>query len=402
MIRPLLRSFLLLPLLAGCDKPGGGGISTSVRDSAGIRLIENRGVDGLGSLGWQVGAAPQLDIGGEGSGPPLYRVTGATRLSDGRIAVATAGTELRIYGADGRVLSRVGRAGEGPGEFQSLFWVGALPGDSIATWDVRLSRLSVFSPTGEFVRAVSPRGSLGILPRPVGVLDDGRVVLMTGGGTGALDPSGKSVRRDSVTILVLGTAGEVSDSIGRFPGTEQIMLGSPQEGFLMRPLPFGKSTVASVQGDLIYVGTGDRFELSGYDPSVGLLALIRADRKPLPVTKEDIENYSRELVTIGGEGDAKSAQLQKRLLASAPYPKTMPVLTGIQADAEGNLWVQDPQKPGDEAGSLWTVFSPDGEARGTVQLPNGFNVKQIGRDFVLGIWLDENDVEHLQLYQLKK
>jgi hypothetical protein len=374
-----------------------------VRDSAGVRIIENRGVGGLGDLGWKVAEAPLLDVGGEGSGPPLYKVTGAARLSDGRIVVASAGTnEIRIYSPEGKLLSRVGRAGEGPGEFQSLFWVGTLPGDSIATWDVGLSRLSVFSPTGEFVRSTSPAGSLGILPRAVGVLDGGRVVLVTGSGAGSLDMSGKSVQRDSITILVLGPAGEVSDTIGRFPGTEKVALGSPQEGLLVRPLPFGKSTVTAVQGDLVFVGTGDRYEVSGHEPGVGLLAIIRADRNPMPVSEADIEGYQRELVTLGGEGDAKANRQQERLLATAPYPKTMPALTGILSDVEGSLWVQEPQKPGDDAGSLWTVFSPDGEARGTVRLPDGLDVEQIGRDWVLGIRLDEDDVEHLLLYQLKK
>jgi hypothetical protein len=228
------------------------------------------------------------------------------------------------------------------------------------------------------------------------------VVFVAGAGTGPLDLSGKSVQRDSVTVLVLDPSGGAADTIGRFPGTEQVALGSPQEGMLVRPLPFGKSTEVAGQGDLVYVGTGDRYELSAYDPSVGLLALIRADRKLLPVTEEDIEDYRRTLVTIGAEGDAQAKRQQERLLAAAPFPKTMPAFTGIKPDAEGNLWVQDPQKPGDETGALWIVFSPDLEARGTVRLPDRLQVQQIGRDWVLGIRLDEDDVEHVQLYRLRK
>lgn len=399
----LLIPFLLLSSLAGCDRNGRGGeFSAAVRDSAGVRIIENQGVGGIGDLGWTLSDAPLLDIGGDDSGPPLYGVTGAKRLSDGRIVVASAGTkELQMYSPDGKLLSRVGRAGEGPGEFQTPVWVGALSGDSIAAWDVGLSRLSIFTPAGEFVRTVTPRGALGVFPMVVGVLDDRRFVLLTGSGTEGLDLSGKAVQRDSVTILVLRRDGEISDTIGRFPGTEQVALGSPREGFLMRPLPFGKSTVAAVQGGIVFVGTGDRYEVSGYEPGMGLLALIRADRDPIPVTEADIEGYRRELVTIGGEGDAQAKRQQERLLAAAPYPKTMPALTTIVPDPEGNLWVQDPPKPGQD-NDTWTVFSPDGQARGTVRLPHRLTVQQIGADWVLGIRRDDDDVEHVQLYELRK
>lgn len=400
----LLGFCLLLSTLAGCDVQGRGDrFSAAVRDSAGVRITVNHGMDALEAPGWEVSEAPLLDVGGEDDGPPLYSITSARRLSDGRIVVSSAGTrELQVYGPDGKLLARVGRSGEGPGEFRTPFWVGVLPGDSIAVWDVGLSRLSLFTPAGEFARSVSPRGALGVFPRVVGALDGGRFVLLTGSGTGALDLSGKAVQRDSITILVLGPGGEISDTIGRFPGTEQIALGSPREGLLVRPLPFGKSTVAAVQGGRVFVGTGDRYELAAYEPGVGLQALLRAERDAVPVTDEDIERYRRELVTIGGEGDPQAKRQQERLLAAAPYPKTMPALTRIVPDAEGNLWVQDPEKPGDDAGTLWTVFSPEGRARGTVRLPDRLNVQQIGTDWVLGVRRDEDDVEHLQLYRLTK
>lgn len=400
----LLAACLLLSTLAACEKNGRGGESSAaVRDSAGVRIIENRGASGLPDLEWKVSEAPILDVGDEGSDPPLYGITAATRLSDGRIVLASAGTkELQIYRSDGKLLSRVGRAGEGPGEFQTPFWVGALPGDSIAAWDAGLLRLSLFTPAGQFVRSVSPRAALGVFPLVVGRLDEGRFVLVTGSGTGVLDLTGKSVQRDSVTILVLEPGGEVHDTIGRFPGTEQIALGSPREGFLMRPLPFGKSTVAAVQGGRVFVGTGDRYELAAYEPKRGLRALLRAERDPVPVTEGDIEGYRRELLTIGGEGDAQAKRQQDRLLAAAPYPEKMPAFTRIVPDTEGNLWVQDPQKPGMRSGTLWTVFSPAGQARGTVRLPDRLNVQQIGADWVLGIRLDGDNVEHLQLYELTK
>lgn len=46
------------------------------------------------------------------------------------------------------------------------------------------------------------------------------------------------------------------------------------------------------------------------------------------------------------------------------------------------------------------VFDTDGRLLGTVQMPRGFAVFQIGRDLVLGRARDEFDIEHIRLYEL--
>jgi hypothetical protein len=48
------------------------------------------------------------------------------------------------------------------------------------------------------------------------------------------------------------------------------------------------------------------------------------------------------------------------------------------------------------------VFDPAGVYLGDVEMPERFRVFQIGADFVLGQWRDEDDVEHVRLYPLIK
>lgn len=404
-MRQFVSAWLLLPLVAACTEAGGREFATAVRDSAGVAIIENRGVASLASLGWRVEETPLVEIGPDESGTAgaLYQVTGAFRLNDGRIVVANHGAqELRIYSPEGELLRQVGREGAGPGEFTSVFWVGSLPGDSIAAWDALSGRLSVFTPGGDFVRSVTPAGSLGLLPQAVGVLSDGRVVVATGAGSGGVLPSEGHAVRDTVTYVVLSPDGAVVDTLGRFPGTEMVAIGNPRGGYLIRPLPFGRGTRAAVDGGRVYVGTADSYEVAAYEPEKGLQSIIRADRKPAPVTKTDIRDYARTLVTLGGEGQAGVNHQLTELLERVPYPKTMPAYTDLKTDRSGNLWVQEPSKPGDTQGPLWTVISPDGRVHGTVRMPPDFRVHQIGADWVLGLVLDEDQAEHLRLYRLSK
>ena len=112
-----------------------------VRDSAGIRIIENARPPEGSRLRWRVGPEPAVTIGAaDGEEPYLFQhAIGATRLSDGRIVVADYGSmELRIFdGASGTHLTTLGGVGEGPGEYGGLMDVERLPNDSIMAWGFR-------------------------------------------------------------------------------------------------------------------------------------------------------------------------------------------------------------------------------------------------------------------------
>ena len=112
-----------------------------VRDSAGIRIVENTTPLWQEGEEWHLSPEPVVDIGGgDVEENQLFRVAGALRLSDGRIVVGNGGThELRFYTGDGAFVRSVGRRSDGPGEFQDLRWVRRLRGDSlIAIWPLRL------------------------------------------------------------------------------------------------------------------------------------------------------------------------------------------------------------------------------------------------------------------------
>jgi hypothetical protein len=218
-------------------------------------------------------------------------------------------------------------------------------------------------------------------------------------GGGVAVPSPGKASRDTLDWLLLDRAGAIAARLGRFPGTEQVAQADGR-GMLVRPLPFGLSTVADVHGDALYVAGGERYEVSVFGMDGRLRMRIRGDRPRLPVTRTDIEAYRRELVTVGGDAAAKRRQAE--LLDAAPYPETMPALTGLEVDTEGNVWVQESRRPGTDAPQAWIVFAPDGSVRGTVHLSHGLRVTEIGPDWILALALDADEGERVQLYRLRK
>jgi hypothetical protein len=129
-----LAALAALPLLAACGGEAGAAAPV-VRDSAGVRIVENaRPAWGEGE-GWRSSPEPLVDVGlAEGDAAYQFgRVAGALRLDDGRIVVADGqANELRWFDAAGRHLKTAGRKGGGPGEFDGLHALLRLPGDSVA------------------------------------------------------------------------------------------------------------------------------------------------------------------------------------------------------------------------------------------------------------------------------
>src|SRR5690606_18394752 len=100
--------------LTACGAADRSGDRVVVRDSAGVRIVENVEPAWCPVDAWRIPDAPVVPIGAvEGEAhEQFFRITGILRLDDGRIVVADDGArELRFYDAAGHFLSSAGRQG---------------------------------------------------------------------------------------------------------------------------------------------------------------------------------------------------------------------------------------------------------------------------------------------------
>jgi hypothetical protein len=398
------RPHLALALLAAWPLVGcGGGADVHalvMRDSAGIRIVDNGAVAMSARDEWQVSAEPAVDIGVLEGAPEyqLFRVRDAVRLSDGRIVLVNSGTyELRFYDGDGRYLQTVGREGDGPGEFRSMGRLLPVRGDTLGVYDSGLRRLTWFSPRGAFLRSVSlGGGDVAVIPFVRGVFEDGAML-----GTAAIVfrpgtiPNG--VVRDSTAYLRVARDGTL-DTLGLFPTTERYV-GNDQRVFYVTTLPFGLTPASAVAADRFYYGTGRRPEVDLYDESGGLTRVVRWQQAARPVTPKDVEAAKARQME-----DASDPNWRRRvedMFADLPIPQAMPRYASLLVDAAGDLWVGAFVAPADTA-RVWRIFDPDGRLVGELSTPAALRVTQIGDDFLLGIWSDEMDVEHVRMFGLMR
>lgn len=382
--------------LAACadDAPG---TSALVSDSAGVRIVENTSPVWQPGEEWRLSAQPSVDIGGgDVEEDQLFRVEGALRLSDGRIVISNGGSnEIRFYDDGGEFVKSTGRQGEGPGEFTRLGPIDRIRGDSLAATGWGLNRQSVFDSNGELARTVGYQPTADIA-RPVllGTFDDGSA-LIHGGNDYDGPPSG--LVRPHASLFRFDSEGSLANNLGVFPESEAFY--RRQQNFVyIVSLPFAKRSVRLAVGDHFYFANTARYEVQIYGTDGVLQMLVRKHHELSPVTAGDKESLLQRRLE-GRDADARRTIEQE--FHDLPIPETKPAFGGqIKVDVNGHLWVLELNDPG--ADPSWSVFDADGVWLGVVTLPSGFTPMDIGTDYVLGLWRDEDDVEHVRMYELVK
>lgn len=403
MVRPLLSLGVpaALVLLAGCSTGDAAAGKSTVRDSAGVRVVESQAPAWKEGEGWRIAERPSLSIGSEDD--PAYQlghVAGAVRLSGGGIAVADeqAG-ELRLYDAAGRHLRTLGKKGSGPGEFRALGSLFLLPGDSLGAWDPYAVRLTVFTPAGELARSVTvtPTGPGGVLELD-GIFPGG--ALLVDRENSMVFRNAPKPSRDSVWLYRYRPDGTAPDSVVRYAGPETVTLvGTDGGGWATRSLvPFGGQTLHRVESGRLYLADNARFEVEVRAPDGRLLRRMRRAHTPEPLTPDEVRAHRARQMD---HAEPRFRAMLERMAAAMPYPATKAAFEQMQVDRTGAVWLRAYVSPGAET-ARWTVLDAEGRWLGEVPLPAEMRVMEIGADYLLAVRKDDLDVERVELYRLQK
>lgn len=412
---------LLIIGAAACD-PTTVPASVTVRDSAGVRVVENVAPAWSQPGTWRISDAPIVEI-GELEGPEEYlfsSIVAAFRLSDGRIAIGDRESNtIRIYDAAGTFLFSFGGDGGGPGEFGGLSAVFRYRGDSIAAWDASAHRLSVFDGEGNFGRSATVMTNVGTPQGPGGGLSfgwPGRVAGAFLDGTLLIIPNG-NLRGQPGTVVEWGAEpkrytaeGAPLDDIGRFAGGASAMFdiqamrqGRPPQ----LPIPYGRSFLSAIYENNLYIGVDDSCQIRILAPDGRLEGLIRIVGLDLTLGAAEQEAYRQEQRRRLREGEfGRAASITPAGLEDAlrevSFPATVPPYSAMQVDSRGYLWLKDYAIPGTEGPQQWRVFDHEGKLLGQVGMPPGLGVSDIDDHSVIGVWVDELDVPEVRVYNLER
>lgn len=375
----------------------------ALRDSTGVTITAND-LTRL-SATCAVDLEPTLSIGDtEGEEPyQLYRVFGATRLSDGRIALVNQGSqEVRYYDPTGRFLARAGGAGEGPGEFRNAFYLWRQPGDTLWVGDYFPWRFNVFGPDGGFVKTVRLDGDY-VNADVFGVLDDGHVVISErefplGHPAGVFTP----VER---TVVVHDASGALADTVARLENGRWGVMSDDPDAVGLYPFFESFSSVAT-GGSRIVAGHQSRPELRVYEmdgDGVRMMRIVRwstgADRT---ISDADVAAQKQvETERFADMSEAMKRQLLDPLVSDdRPVADVFPAFRDPHVGRDGRIWVHEYRRPTAAAPGPWLAFDDQGRFQCRATLPDYDEVLEFGPDYVLAKSRDDLGVERVVMHRL--
>jgi hypothetical protein len=406
---------LLAALAAACggERTGGAGTAAggawdgTVRDSAGVQVVENPATPVWGEgQGWTVEEV--LKIGSADDPATQFgQIAGIGVAADGDILVLDQqGQEVKVFGPDGAPIRTFGEAGNGPGQLTNQaagLMVGR--GDTTLVWDPGNGRVNRFLPDGtaigsfpiDMARGIPFRWEMTSEGDPISQL---RQLALPG-----------APAPDSMDALVEWTyAGDVVDTVMRVRSGETVSFASGRPEFhFFSPEPMW--TISGDDGITTAVNNAMRFSVYGIDGS--LRRVIELPRERQEVTEED-----RTLFLGALENAWKQAGLPQNVVAqlkeSVSFEPEMPDFVQFLAGPESSLWVQRIVAPSEmtqeekesfnplqNMGSPeWDVFDGAGRWMGVVRMPLHFQPIDIQGDRIYGVWRDEMDVQHVMVMRV--
>jgi hypothetical protein len=409
-------SVLAVAIACGTREAVPSGPAATTRDSAGVTIVENTTPAWTPATAWRIDSTPVFDVGGSDtdSTRQFARILGVHRMSDGSVAVMDATSwSLRFFDAKGNPTIRAGRRGQGPGEFYGDLRQSLSCGDTVFV-DVGY-HLTAYTRTGQFVGNVklAPGGkrvARAVFCSPSGLI--GRV--------GSSVRTNDEVQTSSLELAWYDFDGRLRAVIDTFVATDWMCAPGP-EGLGCAVMPFSRRfAVIALGRDVATPHHNDR-QIDVRDSTGAVKRIIRLSGGAQRVTEADIARYrDYVLPTISQQGNANEVRAMEARLSASKLPSTMPWIGDMRGDGDGGLWVReydfaDMVEFFDSALSRrtgvravrpairkWTVFDSTGRLMGDVALPQRFDVWGIGRDWILGIWRDDLDVEHVRIYRIVK
>lgn len=409
----------LILALAGCadgsnqaSAPG----ATTVRDSAGVRIVTSAAPLWGDGEGWTVVPEPSVAIGteepmgGDDTGVFFGSIRSMVVLPSGRFAVADEHSAVvSVFDPGGPLVHRFGGRGEGPSEVGGIWNLYACGEDTVV---VRFrTELSFFGGDGEFIRRIHSSGA-GTTWALEAIAPDCRNLIASRSANEPTPPADEEWLLRSVLVHT-DDAFVVADTVAQ-EVTGEGFTGSRRGEDVFVVLPWTQVDAnVELRGDHLIAGFGRWAEFRVYSVAEGLERLIRWLPTPDEVTAADRDRYRDKrddfLARYEGSPDALFSFPSLREFPRVPTHK--PFFDRFVIDDAGNIWarhfpstglgIQDLRPPRDPAPTeTWTVLDSTGVWLGPVHLPDGFAAHEVANGRVYGVHTSGLGTQTVRVYRL--
>ena len=385
LLRRTAAGGLVLLAFACGDRAAPAATSTSVED--GVPVVSNTG-SGDAVSGWRLREV--YAVGLRDDEPTFEFITTAKVRDDGSVLVADAnGGQVYILNADGTVRHRVGREGEGPGEYTWLdgaVWGG---GDTVVVQSAG-GRLTTFDgPELVSARRVdwgfrwNGNVSMQIADRR----PDGSTIYVQGGtsprGAGEWMPS---------AVLRMSADLETVDTLRIHDGWFDARLDD------RNPLRRWGGAWPTASG--FVVARNDVPEVTWYDAEGSPVRIARWDHAPREMTERAIDDYARAQVERGSRELTDEAL--NRMIADqrAAVDGPIPIWRRLLATPDGTVWLTDFGAHPLDFGNRAHVIAPDGTWLGSIRTRPNTILMDVTDRWVVGVEFSPLDIQSVVLWEI--
>jgi hypothetical protein len=349
-------------------------------------------------------SAQRVLLVGENEGLTLARVAGIAAAGDGRLFVLDA-PESKVYvlSASGRIERSFGKRGAGPGELSASASEIMIAGNQIIIVDPLNQRINLLGSDGVFAHS----RPLNVLRGPPvsWVVNDGRVISLIRPLNAALAARAGGVTQHMIVSVDAG-GDAAADTLLRIdmPHDNEMSLGQTLRMKLNLRVP---QLMLAGDGRRLLLATSDTYRIRVLDGAGRTTGWIGRPIGRRRYTTEELERLKRATdstmtaalkagMAAGARISGRTGQMPKPEI-EVVYPEFAPAVVGVLANAR---WVLVQRSGGKAKPSEWDVLDWDGKFVGALRLPANFAAFTLWNDRVIGIEIDELDVESIAAYRI--
>ncbi|MDE2771906.1 MAG: 6-bladed beta-propeller [Bacteroidota bacterium] len=298
---------------------------------------------------------------------------------------------IRVFSNTGALMQRIGRGGDGPGEFRSTPLIHVGPKDTVYALDTRATRLAVFAPNNFApVETIDISGTetfdaefqtIQVVRYLIGVVEDGFLVQYRD----AKIPLMSDMDAPEHTVLkLLNWNGDVSaDTLVKMPDRDMVYAQARGQRSMMAKIPFGRDAFMALSPDnLLYYGRNDAIEIQIHSIDGTTRRSIRVPHDPVPVTDDERYNW------VSAYPDGTQDEMRSVL------PRTRPAYEALLLDDSERIWLRL-SAPEGALETRWIVVDLEGRIQATTKLRSTIWLKVVAGNRAIGTSIDEEQGDPL-------
>lgn len=300
----------------------------------------------------------------------------------GRVLVSDGqANNIKVFDAAGKFLKTIGKAGQGPGDFNYPSDIEIANG-RLYVRELMNGRISIFDAEDRYISSI-PTPREGGSWRTLRALPDGRFVVEKE----KMDRANPTGSQEAILELYSEELESVK-TIYTHPVLRNKYITEPQRTNV--PIPFPARVFWDLMPDgKVAIGYSGKYEVELFDPDRGRLAGFQHTTAPIEVTARDKEQFFAGITysygTSSGGMVAGSRGAPDFVRKLTEFPKFKPPFQDLKVDREGNIWIQ-PSGAGEDAPAAFDTFDRRGAFLGSVKMAEGSTFPHVAVWVKDGFW----------------